>query len=56
MPMTTAPMRQFICERHAYVDLLDGLKTPCSCGMSSHPWVLDTVVQVSLLNCAYGTA
>ena len=36
----------FIRERHAFVDLLDGLKTPCSCGMLSHPWVLDSVVQV----------
>ena len=39
----------FICERHAFADLLDGLKTPCSCGMSSHPWVLDSVVQVCYL-------
>ena len=43
----------FICERHAFVDLLDGLKTPCSCGMSSHPWVLDSFVQVRYYLCLW---
>ena len=36
----------FICEYHALTDLIDGLKTPCTCGMSSHPWIMDSVVQV----------
>ena len=36
----------FICEYHALTDLIDGLKTPCTFGMSGHPWIMDSVVQV----------
>ena len=31
---------------HTLTDLLDGMKTPCACGMSSHPWIIDSSVQV----------
>ena len=31
----------FICEYHTLTDLLDGMKTPCACGMSTHPWIID---------------
>ena len=37
----------FICERHALTDLLQGLKVPCSCGMASNPWTLDSTIQVT---------
>ena len=37
----------FICERYALTDLLDGLKTPCTCGMAKNPWMLDSTIQVS---------
>ena len=43
---TPADSKLFIGEYHALPDLLDGLKTPCSCGMSSHPWVMESVIQV----------
>ena len=43
---TPADSKLFIGEYHALSDLLDGLKTPCSCGMSSHPWVMESVIQV----------
>lgn len=36
----------FLTERHCLVDLIDGLKTPCPCGKSSNPWIIDSVVQV----------
>jgi hypothetical protein len=35
----------FVCEWHALTDLLEGLKIPCSCGMSSNPWTVDSAVQ-----------
>ena len=38
--------RLFICERHALADLMEGLKTPCSCGMSSNPWTVDSIIQL----------
>ena len=43
---TPTDSKLFIGEYHALSDLLDGLKTPCSCGMSSHPWVMESVIQV----------
>ena len=36
----------FICEYHTLTDLLEGLKAPCVCGMSAHPWTVDSSVQV----------
>ena len=36
----------FICEYHTLTDLLDGMKSPCGCGMSTHPWIIDSSVQV----------
>ena len=36
----------FICEQYALVDLLHGLKMPCSCGRTRHPWDLDSVIRV----------
>ena len=38
----------FICEQYALTELLDGLKTPCTCGMAKNPWTLDSTIQVSL--------
>ena len=40
----------FICERYAMPDLLEGLKTPCICGMASNPWTLDLTIQVHIYN------
>ena len=45
---TPADSKLFIGKYHSLSDLLDGLKTPCSCGMSSHPWVMESVIQVFL--------
>ena len=36
----------FVTEMHAFSDLLTGLNTPCSCGMSLHPWTVESVIQV----------
>ena len=36
----------FICEYHTLTDLLDGMKTPCACGMSTHPLIIDSSIQV----------
>ena len=38
----------FITERHC---LVEGLSTQCPCGMTSAPWVLESVVQISTLMC-----
>ena len=43
----TDDSKLFICERYALTDLLQGLKSPCSCGMSSSPWALESTVQAS---------
>ena len=36
----------FLCERHCFTDLLQGLGTPCSCGLSNKPWIVESLVQV----------
>ena len=41
----------FIMERHCSSDLVEGLSTQCPYGMTSAPWVLESVVQVSTLTC-----
>ena len=41
----------FICEYHTLTDLLDGMKSPCACGMSTHPWIIDSSVQVYTCTC-----
>lgn len=39
----------FVTEKCCFSDLLKGLSTPCSCGLTMKPWVLDSVVQVANL-------
>ena len=41
----------FVTEMHAFSDLLTGLNTPCSCGMSLHPWTVESVIQVLWNTC-----
>ena len=36
----------FVTEKHCFQDLVSGLGTPCSCGMTRNPWVLESVIQV----------
>ena len=43
----------FITERHTLVDLLGGLSSACSCGMTRNPWILESVIQVRMHNYAY---
>ena len=45
MTVASDDIKLFICERQALSDLLEGLKTSCSCGMSSNPWALDSTIQ-----------
>ena len=35
----------FVTERHCFLDLLTGLASPCSCGVTGSPWSLDSVTQ-----------
>ena len=43
---TSTDSQLFICEYHALTDLLNGMKTPCTCGVSTHLWIIDSLVQV----------
>jgi hypothetical protein len=43
---TSTDSQLFICEYHALTDLLTGIKTPCTCGVSTHLWIIDSLVQV----------
>ena len=36
----------FLTERHCLTDLLEGMKSPCPCGISHNAWTLSSVVQV----------
>ena len=36
----------FVTEKQCFQDLVSGLGTPCSCGMTRNPWVLESVIQV----------
>ena len=36
----------FVTERNCLSDLMDGLASPCPCGMTNNPWLLESVVQV----------
>ena len=38
----------FLTERYCLDDLLEGLKSPCPCGISHNAWQLNSVVQVRL--------
>lgn len=43
----------FVTERNCFSDLVEGLGTPCPCGMMRAPWVLESVVQVHKINVEY---
>ena len=32
----------FLTEKHCFTDLLDGMKTPCPCGISHNAWLLSS--------------
>ena len=36
----------FITERHCFYDVITGLASPCPCGATKNPWMLDSVIQV----------
>ena len=36
----------FVTERCCFSDLIDGLYSPCSCGMSVKTWALESIIQV----------
>lgn len=38
----------FITERHTFTDLMEGLASPCPCGMTRNPWMLESLTQVHL--------
>ena len=40
--------RIFATEWTTFGDLIDGLATPCPCGLSRGPWSLESIVQVVL--------
>ena len=35
----------FVTERQCFLDLLTGLASPCSCGVTGNPWLSDSVTQ-----------
>ena len=37
----------FLTERFCFSDLLEGLKSPCPCGISNNAWVLSSLLQVN---------
>ena len=39
-----------IREQDPMSDLLEGLKTPCICGMASNPWALESTIQMDIYN------
>ena len=40
----------FVTEKHTFSDLVDGLTTPCTCGMSRSSWKIDSTTQVYTLH------
>ncbi len=36
----------FITERHCFSDLLEGVTSPCPCGMTHKAWMLESLKQV----------
>ena len=36
----------FITERHCLEDLIKGLASPCDCGLTKSPWLVESMVQV----------
>lgn len=36
----------FVTKRHTFSDLVEGLSTPCTCGMSRNPWNIEPTTQV----------
>lgn len=39
----------FLTELHCFSDLLEGITSPCLCGMTRQAWMLQSLVKVSLL-------
>ena len=40
----------FVTERCCFSDLVEGLSSPCPCGLTIKPWALESVMQVSKNN------
>lgn len=40
----------FVTERCCFTDLVEGLSSPCPCGLTIRPWALESVMQVSKHN------
>ena len=36
----------FVTERHTFSDFVEGLTTPCTCGMSRSSWKIESTTQV----------
>ena len=36
----------FVTEKCCFFDLVEGLSSPCPCGLTMKPWALESVVQV----------
>ena len=36
----------FLTERHCFSDLLEGVTSPCICGMTRKAWMVESLVQV----------
>ena len=36
----------FIAERYRLTDLINGLASPCDCGLTRSPWIIESLVQV----------
>ena len=37
----------FVSEKCCFTDLVNGLSSPCLCGLTMKPWQLESVTQVS---------
>ena len=39
----------FVTERCCFSDLVEGLSSPCPCGLTIKPWALESVMQVRMV-------
>lgn len=37
----------FVTERCCFSDLVEGLSSPCPCGLTTKPWAVESVMQVN---------
>ena len=46
--MSTMKIKHCLTERCCFSDLVEGLSSPCPCGLTVKPWTIESVVQVSI--------